>query len=46
MMGSDLRYAVEVFKIVPPRPVFVAYLARCAERAALQRAMAIDEAGV
>ena len=42
MIGSDLLFGVERFKIVEPRPVFAAYLARCHARPALQRALAID----
>jgi glutathione S-transferase len=45
MIGADLHFGTEILKIVPPRPAFAAYLARCAERPALQRAMAIDAAG-
>ena len=46
MIGCDLLFGVERFKIVEPRPVFVAYLERCHARPALQRALAIDAAGV
>jgi glutathione S-transferase len=45
MIGCDLLFAVERFKIVDRRPVFDAYLQRCHARPALQRAIAIDEAG-
>ena len=38
MIGSGLHYAVRLFKMVPPRPSFDAYLARCAARPAFQRA--------
>ena len=38
MIGSGLNYAVRLFKMVPPRPSFDAYLARCAARPAFQRA--------
>ena len=46
MIGCDLLFGVERFKIVEPRPVFAAYLERCHARPALQRALAIDAAGV
>ncbi len=42
MIGSDLLFGIERFKIVEPRPVFSAYLDRCKARPALQRALAID----
>lgn len=45
MLGTDLRYGMEVFGVVPRRPSFEAYLARCAARPALQRAIVIDAAG-
>jgi len=38
MIGSGLHYAVRLFKMVPSRPSFDAYLARCAARPAFQRA--------
>jgi glutathione S-transferase len=46
MIGSDLWFGIELFKIVEPKPVFRAYLDRCLARPALQRALAIDAAGV
>jgi len=45
MIGSDLHFGVELFKIVEPRPSFEAYIARCKARPAFQRAEAIDAAG-
>ncbi len=45
MIGTDLLFGVEMFKAVEPTPAFAAYLARCKARPALQRALAIDEAG-
>lgn len=45
MIGSDLLFGMERFGIVDRRPVFEAYLERCHARPALQRAIAIDEAG-
>jgi glutathione S-transferase len=38
MIGSGLHFAVRMFKMVPPRPSFDAYIARCMERPAFQRA--------
>jgi glutathione S-transferase len=38
MIGSGLNFAVRLFKMVPPRPSFEAYIARCVERPAFQRA--------
>ena len=46
MIGSDLFFGIELFKIVDERPAFRAYLDRCLARPALQRALAIDAAGV
>jgi len=37
-IGSGLNYAVRVFKMVPPRPSFDAYIDRCVARPAFQRA--------
>jgi glutathione S-transferase len=37
-IGSGLNFAVRLFKMVPPRPSFDAYIARCMERPAFQRA--------
>lgn len=45
MIGSDLLFGIERFKIVEPRPVFADYLARCHARPALQRALSIDAGG-
>lgn len=41
VLGSQLRYGT-MFKLVPERPEFTAYLARLAARPALARALAID----
>ena len=46
MIGSELWYRIEVVKTVENRPVFRAYLERCLERPAFQRALAVDAAGV
>jgi glutathione S-transferase len=45
VIGSDLHFAVDQWKMIEERPSFRAYLDRCLARPALQRAMAIDEAG-
>jgi glutathione S-transferase len=37
-IGSGLNFAVRQFKMVPSRPSFDAYIARCVERPAFQRA--------
>ena len=46
MLGSDLHFGINVFKIVDSRPAFAAYLLRCAARPAFKRALAIADAGV
>ena len=46
MLGADLNYGLNIFKIVEPRPEFTAYVGRCTARPAFQRAMEIDKAGV
>jgi glutathione S-transferase len=38
MIGSGLNFAVRLFKMVPPRPSYDAYIARCMARPAFQRA--------
>jgi glutathione S-transferase len=38
MLGSGLHFAVRMFKMVPPRPSFDAYIDRCTARPAFQRA--------
>lgn len=38
VIGSGLNFAVRLFKMVPPRPAFDAYIDRCAARPAFQRA--------
>jgi glutathione S-transferase len=42
VVGSTLRWGI-MFKILPERPEFVAYVARLSQRAALQRAVALDQ---
>jgi glutathione S-transferase len=46
MIGSDLHFAVNAFGIMEKRPAFMAYLDRCMQRPAFQRASAVDEAGI
>ncbi len=46
MIGSDLHFGIDVFRLVPPRPALRAYVDRCLARPALQRAKAIDAAAV
>jgi glutathione S-transferase len=38
VIGSALNFSVRLFKMVPPRPSFDAYIARCTARPAFQRA--------
>jgi glutathione S-transferase len=38
MIGSGLNYVVRLFKMVPSRPSFDAYITRCSARPAFQRA--------
>lgn len=45
MVGSDLYFGLQRFKIVPSRAPLEAYVARCLARPAMERAMAIDAAG-
>ncbi|TWC01028.1 glutathione S-transferase [Bradyrhizobium macuxiense] len=37
-IGAGLNFAVRIFKMVPPRPSFEAYIDRCVTRPAFQRA--------
>ncbi len=46
MIGSDLYFGIDVFKIIEPRPALTAYVARCTARPAFQRAQEIEAAGV
>lgn len=45
MIGADLHFGLTLLKIVPPKPAFAAYVARCAARPAFQRAQAIEAEG-
>lgn len=42
MIGADIHFGLTLLKIIPPRPAFTAYVGRCAERPAFQRAQAIE----
>lgn len=46
LIGADLHYGVDIFKLVPERPALRAYIDRCLARPAFQRAKVIDAAGV
>jgi glutathione S-transferase len=46
MIGLDLHFGIDLFKLVPSRPLLRAYVDRCLARPALQRAKAIDAEGV
>lgn len=46
MIGADLHFGMDIFKLVPERPALRAYVDRCLGRPALQRAKAIDATGV
>jgi glutathione S-transferase len=45
MIGLDLHFGIDIFKLVPTRPALRAYVDRCLARPALQRAKAIEAAG-
>jgi glutathione S-transferase len=46
MIGLDLHFGIDIFKLVPTRPVLRAYIDRCLARPALQRAKVIEAEGV
>src|SRR3984893_9293089 len=46
MIGLDLHFGIDIFKLVPSRPTLRAYVDRCLDRPALQRATSIEAAGV
>lgn len=46
MIGSDLHWGIDIFKLVPSRPALRAYVDRCLARPAFQRAKVIEAAGV
>ena len=43
LIGSDLHFVVNQFKMIEGSPAFNAYLARCAERPAFKKALKLDE---
>jgi glutathione S-transferase len=46
MIGLDLHFGIDIFKLVPSRHALRTYVDRCLGRPALQRAKAIEAAGV
>jgi len=46
LIASDLHFVINVFKMLEPRPEFVAYLERCQSRPAFARAVKIDSDGL
>lgn len=46
LIASDLHFAINIFKMLPPRDIFTAYLARCQSRPAFLRASQIEADGV
>jgi glutathione S-transferase len=46
MIGLDLHFGIDIFTLVPSRPALRSYVDRCLARPALQRAKAIEAAGV
>lgn len=46
LIGADLHFGMDIFKMVPERPALRAYVDRCLARPAFQRAKAIEAAGV
>ena len=46
IIGSDLYFGIDIFRLVPSRPALRAYVDRCLARPALHRAKAIEAAGV
>ena len=45
MIASNLHFAIDGFKMLEPRPVFMTYLNRCRSRPAFLRAREIDAGG-
>lgn len=43
MLGADLWFGYNLMQILPPRPALQAYVTRCGERPAFQRALAMDK---
>jgi len=46
LIGADIHFGMDIFKIVPERPVLRAYVDRCLARPAFQRAKIIETEGV
>ncbi len=46
LIGADLHFVINAFKMLEPRPVFAAYLERCQSRPAFSRAAKINSDGV
>jgi glutathione S-transferase len=46
MIGSDLHFGIDVFKLIPVRPALRAYVDRCLARPGLKRAKAIEAAAL
>ena len=46
MIGLDLHFGIDIFKLVPSRQALRTYVDRCLARPALERAKAIEAAGV
>jgi glutathione S-transferase len=46
LIGADLHFTINVFKMLEPRPVFASYLERCQSRPAFLRAAKINSDGV
>ncbi len=44
-IGSDLRFGMDIFKLIEPRPAFRAYVDRCTARPAFVRAQEIEAKG-
>lgn len=44
-IASDLRFGMDIFKIIEPRPAFRAYVDRCTARPAFVRAQEIEAKG-
>ena len=45
IIGADLNFGMNAFKLIEPRPALTAYVDRCLARPAFERAQAIDAAG-
>ncbi len=46
LIGADLHFVINAFKMLEPRPVFASYLERCQSRPAFQSAAKINSDGV